>query len=254
MLFAVGQPLNRLGQPLPVLRMGDLDHGRVEQGLLIVAQHPRPGGIDRPAGSVEPEHAHELVRVLPDPVALHRALGDLPFQLLARARQDLAGLNDLLDIRAGAEPARDPALLIPHRLGAPQHPTVLAGAMPQPVFDAIWLSRGQAVPPRGPGAFLIVGMENVGPAGSVRGALRHAGVVVPALVEEVVIAVRARGPDHLIDGVGDRLKLGLAFPQAFSASLRSVMSRTNSTASSPILRGANRPHQREPSLRKYCFS
>ncbi len=62
--------------------------------------------------------------------------------------------------------------------------------------------------PEFPSSRLVIGMKEVAPGGPVRRTGRDPGVIVPALIEIIVVAVGACRPDHLVDRVGDGLKAG----------------------------------------------
>lgn len=80
--------------------------------------------------------------------------------------------------------------------------------VPQPIFDLIGLARGEAMPPQRKGALAVVGVEQLGPRIAVGRAVRRAGELVPAPIEEVVVAVGAGRPNHLVDRVHDRVQIG----------------------------------------------
>ena len=133
---------------------------------------------------------------------------------LAQQKPALAlGLLEVVDVGAGAEPARDPAVLAAHAMGPPDDPAIAPRTVPQPVFDAVRLAGFHAAHPGLAGAFLVVGVEHVLPARPVGRSGRRAREVIPAVVEVVVVAVRQGGPDHLVDRVHDGLELRLAFAQ-----------------------------------------
>ena len=119
-----------------------------------------------------------------------------------------------VDVRAGAHPPHDLALLVAHGQRPSQHPAVLAGPVPQPVLDLVGLAGGQAVPPHLPGARLVFRVEHAVPGFAIGRTRRHAGELVPLLVVVVVVAVRQRRPHHLRHGVGDGPELRLALAQA----------------------------------------
>ena len=116
-----------------------------------------------------------------------------------------------VNVGAGADPADDDAIGIADRQGAAQRPAIIAAMMAQPIFDFIRLAGRQAVAPASPGPVLIVGMEHAAPAGAVGRSGRDAGIVVPAGIIIIMIAVRQRRPDHLRHGVGERAEHPIAF-------------------------------------------
>ena len=97
--------------------------------------------VGDPAGQLTDRfHLLGLAQLL---LGLHQGGGALfhrLFQVFARARQNLARVDDLLNVRAGAEPAGDRALIVANRLGAAKHPSILAGSVTQPIFDVIGLA------------------------------------------------------------------------------------------------------------------
>ncbi len=149
----------------------------------------------------------------PHPVALAGPQFDLVFELLARAGQDLPRIDDALDIGAGAEPLLDAALGVTYGLRPAKYPAVATRTMPQAVFDVVGLARAEAVVPHLPGAFLVIRMEDVGPAFAFRGAFGHPGEFIPAIVEVEVMAIGPGGPHHLVDGVDDGAQLRLVAGQ-----------------------------------------
>ena len=131
----------------------------------------------------------------------------------AQAAQLVLGTLLVVDIGAGAHPARDAAKVVAHRQCPAQHPAIHAAVVAQAVLDFIYLAAGQAVVPGIPGARAVVGMEHIIPAGAVGRARRHAGIAVPLLVVVIVVAVRQGRPHHLRHGVGDDAKLRFALAQ-----------------------------------------
>lgn len=84
-------------------------------------------------------------------------------------------------------------------MSAAKQPPVFAGPVPEPKFDLVRITRGETVSPAIENPFAVVGMEQGRPLLLLRRAGRNAGEVVPTRVEEVVIAVRTRRPDDLVD-------------------------------------------------------
>ena len=75
--------------------------------------------------------------------------------------------------------------------------------MPQPVLDFVGSPGRKAVLPASGGPLAIVGVEPLHPFLAKPRLHRRTGEFVPALIEEVVVAVGARGPDYLVHGFDD---------------------------------------------------
>ena len=191
----------------------ELDAGQIG---LTPSQQAGGGAVNRLHLAIGAADHHEVMADAPHPVTLAGAQFDLLLQLLARTGEDLPRIDDALDIGAGAEPLLDAALGVTHRLRPAEHPAVAPGAMPQAVFDVVGLAGAEAVVPDLPGALLVVRVEDVGPAFALRGAFRHSGEFVPAVVEIEVVSIGAGGPDHLVDGVDDGAQLRLVAGQLLS--------------------------------------
>ena len=134
-------------------------------------------------------------------------------QLLTQQVLGLFGALQILDIGAGAEPARDLPGFIPDRRGPTEGPAIDAIGAPQPVFDLVQVSGFERMPPGGPGALLILGVEHAVPALAVGRPGRRPGELVPAGVVVVVEPVRQGRPHHLRHGIGQDAESGLAFFQ-----------------------------------------
>ncbi|MBI0538748.1 hypothetical protein D9599_24635 [Roseomonas sp. KE2513] len=87
----------------------------------------------------------------------------------------------------------------------------------------------------------------------------HSSNVWPVKVRQLAESSRAKPSASVVQTVAavaaTSAQKHSSLPRtACSAFLRLVTSRTNSTTSTPTRRGVKRPHQREPFLRRYCFS
>ena len=127
-----------------------------------------------------------------------RAGGDERAVTLFAAQGGFAGALLVVDVRAGAEPLDDVAVLIAHGDGAAQVPAVEAVASPaQAQFEIERLARFHGVLHPLAGAGLVVGVDRRHPAavGSLLGG--QPGVLVEAAVEMVDAAVGPGGPHDL---------------------------------------------------------
>ncbi len=138
-------------------------------------------------------------------------------QLLARAGQGVSGLDQLLDVGAGAEPAGHRAGLVAHRQRPAEAPAPGAVGTAQAVLGLERLAAVEAGAPGGRRRAEVVGVERAASARGTRqagaGQRPEAGEVPPAPVVVVVPAVGAGGPDHLRHGVGDGAEPRLAVAQ-----------------------------------------
>ena len=151
---------------------------------------------------------------------------------------------DLVYIRAGAIPARDPSGLVAHRLGTPQHPPILPRAVPQAIFDFIVLAGLKTVTPTRPGFLLIVVVEHAVPALAVGRSFGHTGEFIPAVVVIIVKPVRQSGPDHLIDRIRNRVELCLTLEQLTLPQFKLLQMFARLMLPPPRLeRGAHRTYQ-----------
>ncbi len=118
---------------------------------------PRP--IGRADDAVDPDDDLQVAREISRAVAFERAPLDQVFEFIARTAEDFAGFDDVLDVGTGVVPADDSAGVVLRGMRAAEHPSILTGAMTQPILDVVGLAGRQRVAPHRPGALLIVGME-----------------------------------------------------------------------------------------------
>jgi hypothetical protein len=142
------QALDGMRQALAVVRVGDLHQGSVEQRLLVQPQQARPGRIDRPPQAVESEHRHEFVRVLPDAVALLRALGHLGLEILVEARESLLRLLLRIDIDGDGQRADHLAGRVAQWNAAHPRPSPLSVCPAMLEIDAVDQLAAQGASPR----------------------------------------------------------------------------------------------------------
>src|SRR5690606_12248109 len=110
---------------------------------------------------------------------------------LARPEPGFGDL-DVIDIGAGAEPSLDRAVRPHEGHRAAERPAPAAGMVAEAVLDLAGLAGGEGMPPAPPCLRTVVGMKRVRPALALGRAAGSAGELVPAVVEEVVGAVRER--------------------------------------------------------------
>jgi hypothetical protein len=135
------------------------------------------------------------------------------------------GVQQIMDIGACSEPARDGPLVISDRKCATQGPAILALRVAQAVFDLVRFAGLKRVAPNRPGAFLVLGMEHAVPAPAIGRAFRNAGIFVPAGIIIIVKAVRTRRPDHLGHGVRQNPETGFLFVALTTAAVRRAAQR-----------------------------
>ena len=146
-------------------------------------------------------------------------------QLVGQHRQELVlggvGLAQpllqallIVDVRASAEPALDPAGLVAHRQGAAQVPAVAArSAVLEAVLDLVRIAGPHGFVPGIHAPKHVVGMEDGQPALVAVSLLGETGVFVPAAIEIIETAVGLCGPDDLRHGVGQGAVAAFALAQ-----------------------------------------
>src|SRR5258707_2776174 len=135
-----------------------------------------------------------------------------PYELRHRFGQHtqvlLAGFEPLLrsflviDIGAGANIFEDRALLIFERHGLHQEPAIRSGrALAQALFRLIGPACPDGALPHRQDALPVIRMRTLHPSLPLGLFGAQAGIVAPALIIRVDIAVRSPGPDQLGDGI-----------------------------------------------------
>src|SRR5204862_431720 len=120
-----------------------------------------------------------------------------------------------VDVGAAAEPADEPAVLVPGRQGLAEEPAVVAAAILEAVFRLVGQPGLHGRVPRVEGGLPVLRVQDRVPTRVAVLPARVAGELVPALVEVVDSAVRAGGPDDLRHGVGELPESAVALAEFF---------------------------------------
>ncbi len=169
--------------------MHQFDKRPADEVPLLPAQQVRPCRVDGHDRGVEAGDEHEVAGQAPDPVAIFRPALDLTLQFLAGTGQDLARFDLIVDVRACAEPTGDSASFVPDAFRPAEDPSVLAGNMAQPMFDAVGLASLERAAPDRHDPLPILMMDQVLPELIIGRARRDTREIVPALVEVIVETV-----------------------------------------------------------------
>ena len=137
------RPVHRVAARFDVFRDDETVEALPDQLLLRVAEHGRPGRVDRADHVVQSDHQEQVARVPPDAVALPRALPDLCFQLAGRPPELLFGALLLVDVEHGDHAAGNLAgRVVPDRRPDRPDPDHAAIAAPVAVLAFRRLARG----------------------------------------------------------------------------------------------------------------
>ena len=136
----------------------------------------------------------------------------------------------LLDVRRAAEPFGDVAVLVEHRLGAHEVPSILAIARQQPELGLVELTRLERPLPARHRALDVVRVHAAGPPVAQQLVLREAEELRRALRDEVEQSVGPRGPHLHGDRLGHHAEARLAFLQRDGEPLGRVGARAQGRA------------------------
>ena len=140
-------------------------------------------------------------------------LGAIGFRRLVREPQQLGlGPTAILDVRVGAEPSKDVAVLVALRGGARKVPAIFTRArLAEPEFNFIGLAGGDGASPPRARRRDVIGMEHLEPRIAKDVVLAHAEVDGRTFAHIVELPIRRRGPHLDRNRVGEKPIAGLAF-------------------------------------------
>jgi len=211
--FALAQLFELLARRAAIVGMFQPFRSAVEQFGLAPAERPGPGRIDRPPDAVAIEHQHQILRHVPDSVALPGLFLDTLGQRRIQFDELVGDQFLVMHIGIGADPANDPAVLVAGGHGAREKPAEHAIGTTQAEFDFIELAAGKRRGPCGKHAGRIIGMDDLAPLLAVELAGAGTRILMDTGIEPIQRTIRCRGPDMVRQRFGERAKLRLALPQ-----------------------------------------
>ena len=187
--------------------------GAVQQLGLAPAERPGPGRIDRLPDAVAVGDQQQILRHVPDPVALAGFFLDPFGQRGVQLRQFAGDQFLVVHVGVGADPPDDVAMLVARRHRAREKPAVRAFGAAQAKFDLVGFAAADRPRPGGDRAWNIVGVDDLAPLLAVEFAGAGAGIFIDARIEPVEKSIRARGPHMMRQRFGQRAEFLFALPQ-----------------------------------------
>ncbi len=187
--------------------------GAVQQFALAPAERFGPGRIDRSPDAVAIRGQQEVLRYVPDPVALAGLFLDALRQRRVQFGEFAGNQFVVMNVGVGADPADDLAPVVARRHRPRQKRPVRAIGAAQAEFDFVSLAAGNRLRPDGNCAGNIVGVDDLAPLISVEFAGTGACIFIHTRVEPVQRPVGPCGPDVVRHGFGEGAEFRFALPQ-----------------------------------------